>query len=272
MTLPRLRKYIAFERLLARLLVIAPERYVLKGGYALDVRLHDRARSTQDLDLAIPETEETVVRDLTGAAELDIADYFSFTFTRSHVLDNLEEARAVRFSIETRLAKKKFETFRLDVGVEGLGTTVPEKIIGSDLLAFAGIAVIELPVIPIAQHVAEKIHAYTGTYGLGRGSSRVKDLVDLVLISELLTLNAADLTDALTSTFQIRGVHMMPSRFLRPPADWETTYAGLAREVGIAPTTEAGWEKASAFLNPVLCGEVAPEAVWSPDGRRWVVH
>lgn len=43
MTLPRLRKYIAFERLLARLLVIAPERYVLKGGYALDVRLHDRA-------------------------------------------------------------------------------------------------------------------------------------------------------------------------------------------------------------------------------------
>ncbi|MBI2403732.1 MAG: hypothetical protein HYV20_13555 [Gemmatimonadetes bacterium] len=35
--------------------------------------------------------------------------------------------------------------------------------------------------IPLARHVAEKVHAYARTYGEGRASTRVKDLVDLVL-------------------------------------------------------------------------------------------
>ena len=49
--LVRLRKDVAFERLLARLLVAAPDRWVLKGGLALDYRLGDRARTTKDIDL-----------------------------------------------------------------------------------------------------------------------------------------------------------------------------------------------------------------------------
>ena len=44
--IPRLRKMIAFERFMARL----DNRWILKGGYALQLRT-DKARTTQDVDL-----------------------------------------------------------------------------------------------------------------------------------------------------------------------------------------------------------------------------
>lgn len=50
--LTRQRKLVVFDRLLARLLVAAPDRWIIKGGLALDLRLGDRARTTRDMDLA----------------------------------------------------------------------------------------------------------------------------------------------------------------------------------------------------------------------------
>jgi hypothetical protein len=52
----RLRKGVVFQRLLARLMAVAPDRWILKGGLALDFRLPDRPgarpRVTKDMDLA----------------------------------------------------------------------------------------------------------------------------------------------------------------------------------------------------------------------------
>src|SRR5438876_10362803 len=64
--LERLRRRAAFERLLVRLELGAPRRWIVKGGMALEVRLGDRARSTRDLDLALrePAADGTAVRDL----------------------------------------------------------------------------------------------------------------------------------------------------------------------------------------------------------------
>ena len=46
----RNRKRVAFDRLLARLATIAPDSWLLKGGFALDLRLAERARATKDVD------------------------------------------------------------------------------------------------------------------------------------------------------------------------------------------------------------------------------
>lgn len=46
--LVRLRKLVVFERLLARLLLVAPDRWLLKGALALDLRLGARSRTTRD--------------------------------------------------------------------------------------------------------------------------------------------------------------------------------------------------------------------------------
>ncbi|HVA18934.1 MAG TPA: hypothetical protein VMU55_02025 [Solirubrobacteraceae bacterium] len=48
--LARLRKRVAFELFLRRLLAVAPDRWVLKGALALDFRLTTPTRSTKDID------------------------------------------------------------------------------------------------------------------------------------------------------------------------------------------------------------------------------
>jgi len=71
--------------------------------------------------------------------------------------------------------------------------------------AFAGIEPLELPAIPLAQHLAEKVHAYTRSYGTaGRPSTRPKDLIDILLIADSQALEAAALREALEHTFETR--------------------------------------------------------------------
>lgn len=75
----RLIKRVAFERFLARLFSTGSERWVLKGGYALELRLEGRARATRDLDLGLPPpSSDDLLEELQRAAERDLEDFFSF--------------------------------------------------------------------------------------------------------------------------------------------------------------------------------------------------
>lgn len=51
--LVRLRKLVVFDRLMARLSVVASSGWVLKGAVALNFRAGSRFRTTKDLDLAV---------------------------------------------------------------------------------------------------------------------------------------------------------------------------------------------------------------------------
>lgn len=62
----RLRKRVVFERLLARLQVAAPGTWVLKGGFALELRLGGAARTTRDIDIDSSLQEEQAVELLLG--------------------------------------------------------------------------------------------------------------------------------------------------------------------------------------------------------------
>lgn len=74
----RLRKMVAFDRLLARLMASQPELWVLKGGLALQLRLGERARTTKDIDLLFGEEPEKIYRRVREAAGLELGDWFAF--------------------------------------------------------------------------------------------------------------------------------------------------------------------------------------------------
>ena len=57
--LNRLRRQVSFDRLLARLFREESPPWVLKGGYALELRFKD-ARSTVDIDLTVQRVTDTV--------------------------------------------------------------------------------------------------------------------------------------------------------------------------------------------------------------------
>ena len=63
------------------------------------------------------------------------------------------------------------EQFLVDIGFSDTISWTPDTIYTSRSLAFAGIAPLALPAIPIPQHLAEKVHAYTRTYGQSRKPS-----------------------------------------------------------------------------------------------------
>lgn len=267
--LVRRRKFMVFDRLLARLMVVAPDRWLLKGAVALDFRLGERARATIDLDLYMAETETAAMADLVVAQSLDIGDFFVFYVERTDKLDALVDGIAVRYRIRAELDGRKFEQVTLDVGFDQYIAGAPDLLTGPDFFAFAGIAPIQIPTLPLAQHVAEKLHAYTRIYNDGRRSTRVKDLVDLVLIADNSGFEAERLRQAIEETFAFRGTQDVPQSLPNPPEDWRRPYRTLASDTGLAPDIDSGHDLAARFLDPVLSLTVPGSAQWSPENGVW---
>lgn len=255
--LTRLRKRVAFEAFLRRLLIAAPGRWVLKGALALDFRLDTPTRPTKDIDLGRDDDEDTAIQDILAAQELVLDDFFTFAARRTSNPDDTDEFTAIRFHLTAQLGGRTFEQFLLDIGFIDSITYQPDIVQSTGLLAFAGIPPLKLPAIPIEQHLAEKIHAYTGTYGKdARASTRPKDLVDILLIERSATIMASSLRTTLERVFDERQRHPLPDKLPPPPSDWTGPYRRLAEGVGIEPDLIAAYERARAFLDPILENEV----------------
>lgn len=270
MGLARLRKRVAFEAFLRRLLIAAPERWVLKGALALDFRLQTPTRPTKDIDLGRDDDEDAAVRDIVAAQELVLDDFFTFAARRTGDLDDTDDFTAIRFHLTAQLGGRTFEQFLLDIGFVDSIPYQPDTVQSAGLLAFAGIAPLALPAISIEQHLAEKIHAYTGTYGKdGRASTRPKDLVDILLIEGSVAITASSLRKAIERTYHERQRHSLPEKLSPPPNHWTDPYRRLAESVGIEPNLIAAYERARAFLDPTM--ENKSNGSWDPITKTWSV-
>ncbi|MGI8475829.1 MAG: nucleotidyl transferase AbiEii/AbiGii toxin family protein [Thermomicrobiales bacterium] len=268
-SIPRLRKMVVFDRLLARLLIVAPEGWSLKGGVALEFRLGSRARVTADLDLSATSGGAPSLQDFLLAADLDVGDFFRFSISQDK---RAGEDSSVRYHVDATIAGRRFESVALDVGATESLDGRDELITGTDLLGFAGMAPIRVPILPLEQHVAEKLHAYTRKYSGGRMSSRVKDLIDIVLIQGSFSMSAGALRRSLETTFDQRATHATPKNLPVPPSDWEEPYKVLAEQVGLEPNLSDGFRVAADFLDPVLGGGGRPRSGdrWDPRQGIWV--
>ncbi len=268
-SLVRLRKEVAFDRLLARLVVAAPDRWLLKGALALDYRFGDRSRTTRDIDLATTGDEASATADLLAAQAIDLGDFFTFIIERTGALDRLADAAAVRYHVAAELAGRTFDEFVLDVGFDPPIGVEPARLRGPDLLAFAGIEPVEVPALPLEDQVAEKVHALSRGYGDGsHPSPRVKDLVDLVLIAAEAEPDADRLREAMERTFARRASHPLPVALPRPPADWRVPYGRMARTIGLDGDLRGGHAMAARMLDPILASETS-SATWDRAAGAW---
>ena len=245
--LARLQKRVAFERLLARLFPEGEGRqqpWLLKGGYALEMRLKHTARATKDIDLTVPDAlalgleaaggesvSERVLDRLREAAEKDRAGD-GFEFRVGAPMQDLAMAllTGARYPVECVLAGRTFTRFHLDVGVGDAIAQPADLIEGHALLAFADIVPARAIVVPLTVHFAEKLHAYTRPR-TGTPNSRVRDLADMVLLIRLGLRPDEALRTAVEATFARRATHPVPSIVPSPPAEWSPTYARIAADI-----------------------------------------
>jgi hypothetical protein len=248
-------------------MAVAPDRWMLKGAVALQFRAGPQYRTTKDVDFSRVGDETAATADFLAAQSADLGDYFSFSIERAGSIDVGGEAAAIRYHARAELAGRPFESFIVDVAF-GLPHVTPEILRGPDLLEFAEIAPAEVRVIALEQHISEKLHAYVSLHAGGYPSSRVKDLVDLVLIESLFSLEAERLRNAIESTFAIRNTQL-PATLPPPPADWRTPYRKMAIEMGLDPDLASGYERAGKFLDSVLGGGISIGANWDPETHSW---
>ena len=262
--LQRLRRQVAFDRLLARLFQAAQPRalpWVLKGGYAMELRIK-AARTTKDIDLTMRSVFSSgekkddkknlaVLEKLQEAAAFSSDDFFVYTI--GEPISDLDAAPygGARFPVEARLDGRVFVGFHLDVGIGDAVMEPLEVIEGRDWLGFAGIASPSLYMIPREQQFAEKLHAYTLPRP-GAVNTRVRDLVDMVLLIQSATLAHNKVTEAIRVTFERRKTHALPNTLPVPPAEWQNPYRALARECDLSGQVEDAFAVLQMFMESIL--------------------
>jgi hypothetical protein len=254
----RLRRQVSFDRLLARLFREVPAPWVLKGGYALELRFKT-ARSTVDIDLTLQRVEVTAVGDdtnqvvrgmLQSAADVYLGDWFEFAIGPPVMDLTAAPYGGARYPVEARMDERIFARFHLDAGIGDVVMQPLEAIVCRDWLGFVGIEASQVQMIAREQQFAEKIHAYT--LPRNAANSRVKDLVDLALLIGAGGLDKQRILDALRLTFDRRGTHDLPPGLIPPPADWQIPFHALAEECRLPTDVAAVFLGVQEFLEEVL--------------------
>ncbi len=255
--LQRLRRQVSFDRLLARLFSEQNAPWLLKGGYAMELRLRT-ARATKDIDLSLPTDAASawkgrVLEHLQTSASKDLKDFFVFAIGQPmRDLDAAPEGGA-RYPVSASLAGRVFARFHLDVGMGDVTIQPTELLEGKNWLGFAGIDPVKFAAISKEQQFAEKLHAYT-LPRLEGTNSRVKDVVDMALLLRLGTLDGERLREAIRKTFALRDTHVLPVVLPEPPASWDAPYRALAKECNLDWTLQEARQMIGTFLSYEVSG------------------
>ena len=230
----RVRNRYVFQRVLVRL--ARDPRWVLKGGFGLELRLGLAARATKDLDLLRWEDETLSAAGLQelldDALDVPADDECTFVVRRPRPVRAEDEAPSTwRVVVDVLVAGQTFGTVTIDVvtravePAEGLDAVLVRPVLGGEEFRVRSVG--------LARHAAEKAHAYARLYAHDRPSSRVKDLVDLALLVERGLLVPVDFARAVAIVFAERDAACPPADLPDPPGAWLGDYAAMAELLGL---------------------------------------
>jgi hypothetical protein len=256
--LQRLRRQVAFDRMLCRLFRHADSPWLLKGGYAMELRIQS-ARTTRDIDLALRSLPEGAkdwdaveMRELLiQASDVDLGDGFAFLIGEPTLDLDAAPYGGSRFPVDARMAGRQFVSFHVDVSAGDVLREPFELLEGRDWLGFAGISRVELPAISREEQFAEKLHAYTLPRA-GRPNTRVKDLVDMLLLLDSGTIDPSRLVENIKATFRRRRTHEVPSALPPPLSIWEAPFGEMASSCGLDKNMAEHHRRLASFLAAIL--------------------
>ena len=228
----------------------------------MELRMNN-PRATKDIDLTVKDRtffsddataqNSMILRALRSYASIDLRDFFIFQIEEPRKPLTGPVYGGARFHVVAQVDGRRFVDFNLDVGVDNTLIEPLEVVKGEDWLGFAGIHTKGIPVLSIEQHFAEKIHAYTLPRD-GQINSRVKDLIDMILLIRTQRIKGEKLKIAIEQTFKHRKSHKLPDKLSAPPNEWEIPFSILAKNCSLSITSEDAFKEVTAFMEEEIIG------------------
>lgn len=257
--------------------------WVLKGGSNIYCRIPG-ARQTQDLDLYRqdePVSSSDAAQDLIGSMDGHRVGPYTFRVQRSSKTSPAGMIDSERIDVLVVFgAGGRFTGFKVDVSgdlqvnraIEPI--TVPATYeVEADFLPRQ----FQVHSYPVANQVADKVCAMYERHGVtppGKASTRYRDLYDIALIALELTVEAADLQQALATQCEIRQM-TLPERITAPDEKWLTEYPAKARKFGGSRTqledVDEALRIAALLIDPLLPVDTATALnTWDPHTLVWI--
>lgn len=252
------------ERLLSRVFADPDSPWVLKGGTAMLARVAD-ARWSRDVDLLTQKPDlASAVLELQRAAAREDEDQLTMTVTdtRRSLGTRQGSVAGTTLHVQVTSGSKQLAAIKIDLVAGSLMTGDPERSMVRSRLHLPGLESVPVRLYPVADHIADKVIATESTFGL-HPSSRVRDLVDLVILGRTQTVKADDLQRAIAGERIHQGMPMRTA--FTPPADWTRTFAEAANKSAV--TQGLSLEAATAYVRNLV--EPAMNAEADLTGRTW---
>jgi len=228
-----------------------PEGTVVKGGTSLRLRLGPgNSRVTVDFDAARSVELDGYIRSLRSLLEGGWADFTGEVAIRKQGSPSGVPFEYVMQPIDVKLAYRRHPwcTVRLEVSHNEIGDAdvmemreLPQKI--KDI--FAALNFPEprpIPLMTIPFQIAQKLHGVTQ-----RGSSRVRDLIDLQLIAKSEDVDYETTAEVCRRLFKYRRMHTWPPTVAKAD-DWDGVYDNQRGDLPVATSCD----DAVAFVNDLI--------------------
>lgn len=269
-----------YDRFLSRVFADSEaSEWLLKGGLSMLARV-PRSRTTKDVDLAAQHVTDLdeAERALSALVAVDLGDHLTFRLIRSLPTgagDNQPGVQTRRFVYACLDVDHdtQVDTVTVDVVVGPAPVGEPEVVEPANRLHLRRPLVTHpYRLFPVADQIADKVCATMSTdYPGGKRSSRVKDLVDLVVLTHSQTVDLGELRAAIATKQTISS--MDPFDHFDIPADWHRTYPTTAKGVPSAKayTAETAAALVAGFIDPALT-KSSNSATWEPQNLQWSGH
>ena len=232
------------------------------------------ARATRDIDLLSKEQSlEGALEALKAAASVDLGDHMRFVFESANEIKTEDEYRSGLSVVFTPwLGPKRMQPISIDLVVDEIPLEEAEVVTPADRIRVEGVEVCDYLVYPVESALADKLCAMIERHD-GRPSSRVKDLVDVLVYATTCAVDGGKLTSSIKREAGARRLVLAES--FAVPEGWEKAYgrqfAKLCAQTRLSDAYSSIAEAAklaAKLLDPALRGEVEGLS-WDPEGLEW---
>ena len=262
-------------RLLERIFSEERKPFVLKGGRGILARTVE-ARYTTDTDfLYRGGSLEAALEELKRLASKDLGDRLEFRFVSADKIAATQEYRdgcRVRFDVVLDGTRHKSE-IAIDLVADPVELGKADLVTPANRLDVKGLAVFDYLIYPVERTVADKVCATMQVYPGGRESSRVKELVDLVLHVTRYGMAGSDLSRAIEREAGMRGIVGLHA--FKVPDSWRGSRKGAYRKAAVEAKIPDRWlgaadaeEIVKACVDPAIRREVEG-LEWNPEALKW---